>query len=379
MKTAVKPMNVLKFAGAFVAFMIGSGFASGQEIMQFFTSFGYWGIAGALISAVLFAWSGVALMGRGYDIKDEGDSITKHSFDYWMVFKEKGNSPLYYIGKGISIFFEWFIPIFLYSVVVIMVSGAGATFNEYFGLPVQIGCLIMALLVLVSVLFGLRRLIDIIGTLGPLTIAFTILIAVVALIRNPEGLSKVGTVLQAAEIPKPDGANTWWIAGVLYVAYNVTGSVPFLTSMGAGASSRREATLGATLGSVMLMAAGILLLLGQLAYAGDVASLDVPNLYLGNMISPVIGTIFAVILLGEIFSTAAPMLWVTCDKFTKEGTVWHKVLTVALSVLAFFGGQLPFGRLVGTVYPYMGYLGIFFFICVIVRQILERKAKKLKA
>ena len=34
-KTSIK--NVIKFAGAFVAFMIGSGFATGQEIMHFFT------------------------------------------------------------------------------------------------------------------------------------------------------------------------------------------------------------------------------------------------------------------------------------------------------------------------------------------------------
>lgn len=32
---------VLKFSGAFIAWVIGSGFATGQEVLQFFTSYGY--------------------------------------------------------------------------------------------------------------------------------------------------------------------------------------------------------------------------------------------------------------------------------------------------------------------------------------------------
>ena len=103
--------TVIKYAGAFIAFMIGSGFASGQEIMQFFTSFGLWGVAGALISMFLFSWSGAVIMGRGFDHKDEKD---------FSPFR-------YYCGKYLGIFFEWFIPFFLFCVVVTMISGAGAT------------------------------------------------------------------------------------------------------------------------------------------------------------------------------------------------------------------------------------------------------------
>lgn len=33
--------QVIKFAGAFIAWVIGSGFATGQEILQFFSSYGY--------------------------------------------------------------------------------------------------------------------------------------------------------------------------------------------------------------------------------------------------------------------------------------------------------------------------------------------------
>ena len=34
--------NVIRIAGAYVAWVMGSGFATGQEILQFFTSYGYY-------------------------------------------------------------------------------------------------------------------------------------------------------------------------------------------------------------------------------------------------------------------------------------------------------------------------------------------------
>lgn len=35
--------NILKIASAFIGIIVGAGFASGQEVLQYFTSFGHWG------------------------------------------------------------------------------------------------------------------------------------------------------------------------------------------------------------------------------------------------------------------------------------------------------------------------------------------------
>ena len=42
MKQKTDWLNVVKYAGAYIAFIIGSGFATGQEIIQFYTSYGIW-------------------------------------------------------------------------------------------------------------------------------------------------------------------------------------------------------------------------------------------------------------------------------------------------------------------------------------------------
>lgn len=66
-KTKLSVMNVFKFAGAIIAFLIGSGFASGQEVLQFFTNYGLKGILGVFVAMALFVVLGAVLMRYGFN------------------------------------------------------------------------------------------------------------------------------------------------------------------------------------------------------------------------------------------------------------------------------------------------------------------------
>ena len=57
--------NILKMGSAFIGIIVGAGFASGQEILQYFTSFGLLGIVGAIVSTALFAYLGMTLTRLG--------------------------------------------------------------------------------------------------------------------------------------------------------------------------------------------------------------------------------------------------------------------------------------------------------------------------
>ena len=124
--------------------------------------------------------------------------------------------------------------------------------------------------------------------------------------------------------------------------------------------------MGGAVGGITLMLATLVMNLAFLSDSGEVGTLAIPTLHLADNISPIIGVIFSVVLLSGIFSTAAPMTWTVCDKIVKEGSLKSKIVAGVIVVAAFFCGQLPFDQLVGTVYPYTGYLGILLFICVIV-------------
>ncbi|MGM0213784.1 YkvI family membrane protein [Enterococcus sp. AZ109] len=356
-------LSIFKMSGAIIAFFIGSGFASGQEIVQFFTAYGQMSIIGTLISMALFSLVGLIVMKYGF--------VTR---------KEKVDPFRHFCGRIFGKFMQFFTPAFCFAVAVIMISGAGATFEQYFNLPSLIGTVGMSLLVLVSTMFGLRRLVDVIGYLGPLTIFFTIFIGVVTIIRHPLDLSVLSQQMdQATNVAYGFGnsRNYWLGASVLFVSYNIGCGIPFVAALGKTASSKKEAILGGICGGVALMLAALVLNIALLGYYNEAVTLEVPVLFLAEQISPAVSLFFSFILLGEIFSTAAPMIWTTANAILGEQADQKKyrILIFVLVFACLIGGQLPFGQLVGTIYPFSGFIGLALIVCVLGSE-LARIIKK---
>ncbi|MEW6065637.1 MAG: hypothetical protein AB1538_10810, partial [Bacillota bacterium] len=53
---------LIRLVATYVGAVIGAGFASGQEILQFFILFGYQGLLGVLVATVLFAYLGAVVL-----------------------------------------------------------------------------------------------------------------------------------------------------------------------------------------------------------------------------------------------------------------------------------------------------------------------------
>ena len=60
-----KVSDTLKIAGAICGYFIGGGFASGQELLQFFASYGLWGIGAVLVSLVIMIFCVVDFLTLG--------------------------------------------------------------------------------------------------------------------------------------------------------------------------------------------------------------------------------------------------------------------------------------------------------------------------
>lgn len=350
---------VVKFAGAVVATLIGSGFASGQEVIQFFTSYGVAGIIGSIIAIVLFAIVGAVFLNYGFTHKGDDDF----------------SSFRHYCGKAIGTFLEWFTILFCFLVGIIMISGSGATLNQYFGIPQLAGSALMAVLVLVSALFGARRIVDILGSIGPLTVAFLLFLSLYAIVTNFSGIVNADAAIAAAgdsvSYGVGDSAGWFAIGAVMYVAYNLLAGVPFMSEMGREASSRKEAVLGGAIGGAVLGICALLLNLAMLSSYAEASLYEVPVLHFAQQISPIVGFLFTIILLAEIYNTAVPMLWTVASQFVDEKKDMRKYrfLLCFLTVIMLIGGQLPFGVLVGLIYPFVGYFGIAFMAIIVVYYI----------
>lgn len=363
--SSVSGKTVARVSGAIIAFLIGSGFASGQEILQFFTVYGYKGIIGTFVALFLFAAISGILVKYGYN---------HPKFQIPEAYR-------HYLGRVFGTFMQWYTPFFCFLIGIVMISGAGATMSQYFGLDATYGTILMSLLVLVTAMMGLKRLVDIISLLGPLTIAFTLFIAAATLIMNPGNFSGAEQVLASMEsVPYGAGSssNFWFIGAFLFVAYNIVAGVPFITTLGKDVTSRKEALLSGAFGGIGLMLAALTLNLAMLGHVEEMVHVEVPVLHLAQQISPVVGFIFAFILLEEIFSTSAPMLWTVVDAIAPKNATkkTNNLLVLLISVVTLIGAQLPFGTLVNIVYPFTGYFGIAMIILIMVREFLDIKNKK---
>lgn len=126
-KEKVSFKNVMRVVGAVIAFLIGSGFASGQEVFQFLTVYGYRGLIGSLIAMFVCSCVSGILM----------------TFGYRMRNKENTSPYSYYLGKYFGRFMTYYTPFFAFLITIVMISGTGATLSKYFDLNLKVGTVVM--------------------------------------------------------------------------------------------------------------------------------------------------------------------------------------------------------------------------------------------
>lgn len=351
--------EIIKFAGTYISVCIGSGFATGQEIMQFFSAHGMISILGGMICLVILSYCGASLLeiGNTVRLRSSNDIFT------------------YLCGDFVGKFFKMFMPLFFFCSFVVMISGSGATMNQYYGISKSIGSLILSVVVVLSVLLGINRVIDILGNIGPVIIFVSIGIGVITIARNYESLLHINEILPSLNMTK--AVDKWWLSGLVYSGLNIIIVTPFLIGVGSTAKNRKNCIWGGILGGVAFMAAAIILNFGLMADIKNVYTTEIPTLYMADKISPLVGTMFSFILIAGIYTTAVPLLWSVCNSFAKEKTVKFNIIALVCGILGFFGGRLPFAALVNFIYPLSGALGIIIIIGIILRKIKKSRVSKI--
>ena len=88
-----------KLAGALLAFLIGSGFASGQETIQYFSGYGYMGIAVGIINFLMMylTYVAYAYAGRTRGLANLNEVATFYAGKYAGKLFEAVCSLLFYL------------------------------------------------------------------------------------------------------------------------------------------------------------------------------------------------------------------------------------------------------------------------------------------
>lgn len=339
-------VNVIKFAGAFIAFLIGAGFATGQEVLQYFAGYGYQGLLVGAFVLICFVYVG-------------GDFIVTGFNEH---FANTNDIYRYYCGKYIGGFYDYFSIAFIYMSYIVMLGGSGGTFSQYYGLPPAYGAIFMLVLSVGVVVLGLGKIVDVIGSIGPFIVVIALGVGLAAIISNPSGIHEGVELINSGALDPEKfirvGSN-WFMAGTSYVGFCMLWLAAFLAAMGTKANSKKEAVIGTTLGAVGFVAGACVLAFGLLTAFSDLYTSDIPSLILAEKLWPPLASVFSVVILAGIFTTAVPLLWSVSARFAAEKTTKFYALTAGLGAAACFVAlMLPFRKIVNIIYGINGYVGI---------------------
>ncbi|MCM3744953.1 hypothetical protein M3193_12455 [Sporosarcina luteola] len=330
--------KILKMGSAFIGIIVGAGFASGQEILQYFTSFGMMGIVAALVSTALFAYIGMILTRLGSRLR-----TTSHKE---VIYKISGR----FLGTII----DYIIIFTLFGVGVVMVAGAGSNLEQQFGIPPFIGSLLMVVLVFITILLNVDKVVAVIGSITPFLILAVVGVSVYCLLTMDTSFAVLDPIAKGVDTTLPN----WFISSVNYVSFNIAVGASMSLVMGGAEKDEKTAALGGLVGGLGL---GILILLSHLAIFSKVdvvGDAQLPMLAIINEISPILAVFMAFILYGMIFNTAVSMFYAFGARFVEIGTKNFRIFVFITLAIGFALSFLGFKNLVANFYPLIGYLGL---------------------
>lgn len=331
----------LKVALALVGLTVGAGFASGQEILQYFLAFGYRGIIGAAIAgitiAVFSAW--VYQLGSYY-MADDHSAVFKSVSHPWLARY-----------MDVTTMFT------LFCIGFVMVAGAGSNLNQQFGFDTWIGSAIMVVLLIGSGFLDIDKLTNVISFITPLLILCLLGAFVITLMNMPDNAASLNELAQT-NTPASGTFNNWWITALNYATLVMIMDCSMMLVFAGSQMNPAQAGKGGLLGGIMFAVLLMILVFILFFNMEHIMDADLPLLMVFSTMHPAVGTVVSIVIYLMIYNTAVGLFYalgrrLSHDKPQKFRTYYGIVVMIGFA-LSFIG----FADLIGWVYPLLGYLGL---------------------
>ena len=343
----MKKIGSLKLGLSFAGCFLGAGYVSGQELWQFFGSFGTLGVAGLLLALLVLSAAGVLMLKlnrlTGYDEADK------------LILGGKAG-----ILRHAVTFLELLL---LFCIGTVMTAGVGALAHQLLDLPTFVGGLLFAAAVAAVSLAGLAGMVSVFSATVPLLCLISLSFGVYALCRFgfSVGSSDPGNPLMGS----------WVSAALSFASYNLFAGIAVIAPLGRHMKSSRSVFGGVLVGAgILLCVAGSVLLC--VSAAPKYSDAELPMLAFASGLSPILAAVYGVLLLLAMFGTSVSALVALTNtlKLKSRTLSEHpKLLTLLCAALMFGGSLYGFGSLVGFVYPLLGYLSFVFIILMTIHYI----------
>lgn len=322
----------MKSAFVYVGTVVGAGFASGREIVRFFTIYGGYSIWSILIATFLFIWVGIKIFKLGL-------VFTSQSFC----------STIRLVFGTISPMVNGYMVLAMVLIGAAMLAGSGALFEEYLHIPFWTGIIITALITLVIVLYGMKGILIVNAWIVPMILIFNLYIFVYTLMTRGYWVAYTPSF----NVTPFDLLKT----GVFYASFNIILSVGVLAPMASEVNDPKALLFGGVLGGGTLGTMIFVLNYCLLSHVPAIYNYDIPILCIVHQMGPLFSGLYALVTWGGILTTLVANFFTIASVIQEVfGIPVYLSSTIAMGV-CFILSFVGFSQIVNWVYPLLGMIG----------------------
>lgn len=349
----------IKIIMSIIGTLIGAGFASGREMYEFFFRFGKFGILGIVISAII----------TGLIIYCTLKIVTRNEIDNYDEFLDsinnynKTNKRINLkINRGIKVI----VTIFLLLTFFVMIAGFSAFVKQIYNINEYISSTFFVLIVYYTLRKSTNGMLKFNNFLVPIIIILIIFL----------GIRALPVIFTNPNITNISENNYWFIYSILYASYNSIILVPILITLKNYIQTNDEIKYISIFSTeiIIILALSLFIILMQAKI--NIENIEMPILEI--LETSVLKIMYGIIIIISIFTSAISVglgfLENLNNGYINKEKKYNKYLII-ICVSGILFSNIGFSKLVSTIYPIFGILGLVQ-IFYIYKNALEKKANK---
>ncbi len=344
--------NIFKVAFLYMATIIGAGFASGQEIIQFFSMYYTGGFFGILLSGFLFSMVGYIVLNKVYTQRIS-------SYDEFL-FPMMG----YFFGR----LMEFIVMLFMACIMSVMVAGLGNVLMELTGITFRYCVVISAIACLVAIMTNIKGIVTLSSFISPFLIIGIIFVGCYILVTKDASVFNLAGKMTII-------TSNWFFSAILYVSYNTILSTVMLTGVLPYLKSRRVSTWAGLLGGGMLCITALILNLALYFFYPHSITTEIPVLTIIQNNSKILAKIYSIVLILAMYTSAITSGYCLTERIKTKMKLNYKLIAAILCALVIPMSSLGFSSLISMLYPVFGYLGLFMLFILFFEFIRSKVAR----
>ncbi len=345
--------NILKVAFLYMATIIGAGFASGQEIIQFFSIYYKGGFLGIILAGGLFSIIGYIVLSKVYTERIR-------SYDEFL-FPMMG----YFLGRVM----EFIVMLFMACVMSVMTAGLGNILMDITGLDYRVCVIIGVAVCLIAILTNIKGIVMLSSVISPVLIAGIVFVGCYILVSKDTSVFNISNKFSVI-------TDNWVFSAILYVSYNTILSTVLLTGMLPYLKSRKVSAWGGVLGGGMLGVTALILNSALYLFYPHSITSEIPVLGIIQNNSILLSQIYSGVLILAMFISTVTSGYCLADRISKKMKLNYKLVAVILCAMTIPLTSLGFSNLISTLYPVFGYLGLFMVFVILFQHVRGLFANK---